>query len=169
MTRQVARWSSGAVCLFTLLTAATALADDKIVVTSTPPAAESSLPNSTLLRSGLFTLGAAYVPALVVAITSERPEDDHLYAPVVGPWVDLATRGGCDGDDCGGETLNKVLLVTDGVFQGLGALQIMGSLLLPEQHVVTVHGKDGSPTLALTVMPAHFGRGANGLQAVGEF
>ena len=167
MTRQVARWSFGAVGLFTLLTATTALADDKIVVTSTPPAAESSLPNSTLLRSGLFTLGAAYVPALVVAITSERPEDDHLYAPVVGPWIDLATRE-CSGD-CSSETVNKVLLITDGVFQGLGALQIMGSLVFPEQHVVTVHGSDGSQTLALSLMPAHFGRGANGLQAVGEF
>ena len=168
MTRRVARWSFGAVGLFTLLTAPTAFADDKVVVTTTPPAAESTLPNSTLLRSGLFTLGAAYVPALVVAITSERPEDDHLYAPIVGPWIDLAARGDCSGD-CSGETVNKVLLVTDGVFQGLGALQIVGSLLFPEQHVVTVHGRDGSPTLALSVMPAHFGPGANGLQAVGEF
>ena len=167
MTRRLACRRSAAAGLFTLLTATTALAEDQIVVTATPPATESTLPNPTLLRSGLFTLGAAYVPALVVAVTSERSEDNHLYAPIVGPWLDLAARD-CSGD-CSNETVNKVLLVTDGVFQGLGALQIVGALLFPEQHMVTVHGKDGSPALALSVMPAHFGRGANGLRAVGEF
>jgi hypothetical protein len=107
------------------------------------------------------------VPALVVAITSERTEDNHLYAPIVGPWIDLATRGDCSGD-CSHETVNKVLLVTDGVFQGLGALQIAGSLLFPERQI-TLRSSDGTPALALSVLPAHFARGANGIQAVGEF
>jgi hypothetical protein len=167
MTRRSGLWSFAAVGLCTLLTATTALADN-VIVTTTPAAPESTLPNRYLLRSGLFTLGASYVPALVVAVTSGRSEDNHLYAPIVGPWLDLAARGGCEGD-CDGETVNKVLLVTDGVFQGLGALQIVGALLLPEKPMVTVTSSDGSPALALSVMPAHFGRGGNGVQAVGEF
>lgn len=52
-----------------------AQAQETVVVESSPPAAvESSgvLPNRSLLRSGLFTLGASYVPALVVAIEIAR-------------------------------------------------------------------------------------------------
>jgi hypothetical protein len=121
-----------------------------------------------LLRSGVFTLGAAYIPSLVVAIESEREADNHLYAPVVGPWLDLAARDHCSGD-CSGETVNKVLLVTDGVFQGLGALQIIGSFVMPETRTVALHNADGSTALALSVMPASFGHGANGVLAVGKF
>src|SRR5690242_21840995 len=86
----------------------TARAQETVVVESSAPAAvESSgvLPNRSMLRSGVFTLGASYVPALVVAIESDHPADDHLYAPVVGPWLDLANRGDCDGE-CDGETVN---------------------------------------------------------------
>lgn len=116
----------------------------------------------------MFTLGAAYVPALIVAIESERSEDKHLYAPVVGPWFDLSARDECTGD-CSRETLDKVLLVTDGVFQGLGALQIIGSFMLPETQAVALHNPDGSPALAFSVSPTNFGRGANGLVAMGHF
>jgi hypothetical protein len=149
----------------------TAQAEETVVVESSPPAAvESSgvLPNRALLRSGVFTLGASYVPALVVAIESEHPADDHLYAPVVGPWLDLANRGDCDGD-CDGETVNKVLLVTDGVFQGIGALQILGSFIFPESRATaTIVGSDGTPAVSFRVMPTKISRGS-GLVAFGEF
>jgi hypothetical protein len=126
------------------------------------------LPNRALLRSGVFTLGASYVPALVVAIESDHPADNHLYAPIVGPWLDLANRGDCEGD-CDGETVNKVLLVTDGVFQGIGALQILGSFIFPETTAaVTVAGSDGEPALSFRVMPTKIARGS-GLVAYGEF
>lgn len=156
----------------TLLGAAgTARAQETVVVESSPPAAvESSgaLPNRPLLRSGAFTLGASYLPALVVAIESDHPADDHLYAPVVGPWLDLANRGDCEGD-CDGETVNKVLLVTDGVFQGIGALQILGAFIFPETRAaVTIAGSDGTPAVSFRVMPTQVARGS-GLVAFGEF
>lgn len=138
------------------------------ITTTTPVEASGTLPNRFLLRSGMFTLGAAYVPALVVAVESERSEDKHLYAPVVGPWFDLAARGQCSGD-CSGETLDKALLVTDGVFQGLGALQIIGAFVLPESRALALHDSNGSPALAFSVAPVHFGRGSNGVMAVGHF
>lgn len=153
-----------------------ASAADRVVVTTAPtvvatPATEASttLPNPYLLRSGLFTLSAAYVPALVVAIESSRSADNRLYAPVVGPWLDLADRGKC-GNECGsGETVNKVLLVTDGVFQGLGVLQIVSSFLIPTQHTtIALHNTDGSTAVAFQLTPASFGS-ANGMMAVGEF
>jgi hypothetical protein len=156
----------------TLAGPTSAQAQETVVVESSPPAAavESSevLPNRSLLRSGVFTLGASYVPALVVAIESDHPADDHLYAPVVGPWLDLSNRGDCDGD-CDGETVNKVLLVTDGVFQGIGALQILGSFIFPESRAAaTIVGSDGKPAVSFRVMPTKIARGS-GLVAFGEF
>jgi hypothetical protein len=151
--------------------ASSAQAQETVVVESSPPAAvESSgvLPNRSLLRSGVFTLGASYLPALVVAIESDHPADDHLYAPVAGPWLDLANRGDCEGD-CDGETVNKVLLVTDGIFQGIGALQILGSFIFPESRATaTIVGSDGTPALSFRVMPTKIARGS-GLVAFGEF
>lgn len=164
--------SSLCAALVTLAAAQPALADDTVVVTSPSTSeAETIGPNPYLLNAGLFTLGLSYVPALVVAIESDRPEDNHLYAPVVGPWMNLADREDCDGDtsDCSGETVNKVLLVTDGVFQGLGALQIIGSFIFPETRAVTVANTDGTPAVRFNVTAASFGRGSNGILAVGEF
>jgi hypothetical protein len=63
--------------------------------------------------------------------------------------------------------VNKVLLVTDGIFQGLGALQIVGAFVMPETRTVALRHADGSPALAL--MPANLGHGANGVLAVGHF
>ncbi|MEY4548435.1 MAG: hypothetical protein RL685_4630 [Pseudomonadota bacterium] len=58
---------------------------------------------------------------------------------------------------------------TDGVFQGLGALQVLGSFVLPETQALALRNSDGSPALAVSVAPAHLGRGANGVMAVGRF
>jgi hypothetical protein len=171
MTPRLAGTMSIGAALLTLFGAASAFAADTVVVTSpttttAPLEPAGTLPNRFMLRSGVFTLSAAYVPSLVVAIESDREADNHLYAPIVGPWFDLAARGDCRGD-CSGETVNKVLLVTDGVFQGLGALQIVGSFIMPETRTLAVRNADGS--LAFSVTPAYFGHGANGLLAVGNF
>lgn len=133
-------------------------------------------PNPTLLRSGAWTLGASYVPALVVAIKSERRGDDYLYYPVAGPWLDLAHRGECS--TCRHETLNQALLVADGVFQGIGALQIVGSFLLPERppmpgaekaHHAHAKSADNKPSsIKLRVRPIRLSSGY-GLQATARF
>jgi len=103
-----------------------------------------------------------------VAIESDRSADKHLYAPIVGPWLDLAHRDDdCEGS-CDKETVNKVLLVTDGVFQGLGALQILGSFIFPETPAVTIAHSDGTPAVSFTVVPSRLADG-NGLVAVGNF
>jgi hypothetical protein len=102
-------------------------------------------PDRTLLRSGMWTLGLSYVPALVVAIESPLPADRYLYAPVAGPWLDLAHR---ECSTCRHETLNKVLLVTDGIIQGIGSLEIVGSLLFIER--TTVSSTTEAPRVAAT-------------------
>jgi hypothetical protein len=132
---------------------------------------ETSGPNRRLLTSGAWTLGVSYVPALVVAIKSERRGDDYLYYPVVGPWLDLGHRGDCA--TCERETLNQVLLVTDGVFQGVGALQIVGAFLLPERRsVYTTSRRSEKPAqaagLRLRVRPVRVS-GGYGLEATARF
>lgn len=174
MTPFLRRSSLGAVLLSAAAATPALAAHNNVLIpspgiqTTAPVERSGTLPNRFLLRSGMFTLGAAYVPALVVATESERSEDKHLYAPIVGPWFDLAARNDCAGE-CSGGTLTKALLVTDGVFQGLGALQIIGSFVLPEAPAVALRNAHGSPALAFSLTPANFGRGANGVLALGHF
>jgi hypothetical protein len=106
-------------------------------------------PNRKLLGSGIWTLGLSYVPAVIVAVESDLPADDNLFIPVAGPWLDYGTR---DCPDCNHETLNKVLLVTDGVFQGIGALQIVGSFLFLETR--TTQASSARPTSKRTAESA---------------
>lgn len=124
-------------------------------------------PDRGLLRAGAWTLGLSYVPAAIVGISSPLPADRYLLAPVAGPWVDYAKR---DCSDCKNETLNKVLLATDGVFQGLGALQIIGSFLFVEHSVVTRPASVGTPNNALNlrVVPKRIA-GGYALTASGNF
>jgi hypothetical protein len=123
-------------------------------------------PKPSLLRTGALTLGLAYVPAAVVGVTSPLPEDRLLLAPVAGPWLDLGERK-CD--DCSNEKLNQVLLVTDGVVQGIGALEIVGAFLLwetREQRAQRVQSQKRA--FRLRFMPERIA-GGYGLRATGEF
>ncbi len=99
---------------------------------------EESMPNGALIGSGLTMLGASYIPSMIVAASSDHPGDMALYVPVAGPWMNLAERdSGCPGGRCDNDAANKVLLVADGVFQGLGTLQILGGFLFPTTRTVT--------------------------------
>jgi hypothetical protein len=127
----------------------------------------SAGPNSALLSSGLFAFGVPYVASVVVASTSSESADKNLYIPVVGPWTDLANRSGCGGfgqRSCDTETANKVLLVADGIFQGIGALEIVGAFLMPETRTVYVAGEP-----RVLVGPSRVGYSGYGLAAAGTF
>jgi hypothetical protein len=134
-------------------------------------------PNRQLLRAGAWTLGVSYVPALVVAIKSERRGDDYLYYPVVGPWMNLANRGDCATCSRERENLNEGLLIADGVFQGLGALQIVGAFLMPERQTIETERPSRAKTLTivreraglrLRLRPVRLSNGY-GLQATAKF
>jgi len=74
---------------------------------------------------------------------------------------------------CDRENTYKVLLVADGVLQGLGALEILGGLLFPETKTVMVAEEGASrgpprpfsPTVHLS--PARVGYSGYGIAAVG--
>ena len=81
-------------------------------------------PNRALLGGGLIAFGGSYIPSVIVAAANNNPYDNHLYIPVVGPWLDLGNRPACGGvfqTGCGTETGFRTLLVVDGIFQGAGA------------------------------------------------
>lgn len=128
-------------------------------------------PNRDWMRAGAWTLGLSYVPALVVAIQSDEPADKNLYIPVAGPWMDFAER---DCPTCEHETANKVLLVTDGIFQGIGALQLLASFFFVETRTSRAVSLSSSPRPvakrpALQIAPARLAHGGYGLAARGTF
>jgi len=134
---------------------------------------EASGPNRAMLHSGIWTLGLSYVPAVVVAAESGRHGDKNLYIPVAGPWMDLSARGSCPPNTtCSNETTNKVLLAVDGVFQGIGALDIVGAFLFPETRTITAASRDKTQLhvggLSLRFTPARLQSGY-GVSALGSF
>jgi hypothetical protein len=134
-------------------------------------------PDRRLISSGLITFGLSYIPAVVVAGTSDTSADHHLYVPVIGPWLDLGDRPGCGSGHigCDTETTYKVLLVLDGIFQDLGILTAASGLLMPEHHVAVVSEADkkqaaidaNKPTVH--VSPSEVANGAYGVAAFGSF
>jgi hypothetical protein len=141
------------------------------------PAAEHRVytgPNRALLTSGLMAFGGTYIPSVIVAAESGRSADHHLYVPVAGPWLDLGTRPGCGSGStgCDGETTNKVLLIGDGIIQGVGVVAVVMSFLVPERdEVVTATAKNTAKNddTSVHVTPAQVGRGGYGLAAFGNF
>ncbi len=160
-TAFVAIWGAAAATLV----AWPARADAPSTTVQADVTTEGSAPNSTMLGAGIGVLGLSYGAAVVVGATSARTDDRTLFVPIVGPWFDLANRPACGiGVTCNDENTAKVLLVTDGVFQAIGTLSIVGSFLSPERKEVhTVR----SATVRL--VPAPVGAGGSGLLAVGTF
>lgn len=127
-------------------------------------AERSSLPNTPLLVTGVVLLGASYGASALGAARSESETDDKLYYPVVGPWMALNDRD-CSADPCSRKTLDTTLLVGSGVVQGLGALSVLMSLVIPR---TTTHSWYLIGTDDLNVTPLG-GYGELGAVAVGRF
>jgi hypothetical protein len=62
------------------------------------------------------------------------------------------------------------LLAVDGVFQGIGALNVIGSFLFVESHTVTVGSKNRTQKkgFSLRITPTRV-EGAYGVAAIGTF
>jgi len=133
-------------------------------------------PNTSLLWSGAVMLAISYGTAAVVGGASTLSTDRDLLIPVVGPWVDLAERPHCGSSpgerSCDGETAAKVMIGIDGVFQGLGALQMVGAFIWPGHRTVTTTTTTTAKALKpelLRVGPTKVGAYGYGLGAIGTF
>jgi hypothetical protein len=159
-----------AFCGFGLALPNEARADETVIVTSSPAPARSDYergPDRTLLYSGVMTLGLTYGVSAVVAFVSDRFSDRNLYIPVAGPWMDLADRGSCHG--CAGETTDKFMLVVDGILQGLGALEVVGGLLMgPERSATNTAAAVKPAAFTLRAAPM-LGRNSFGVRALASF
>jgi hypothetical protein len=152
--------AAGATALALLSVGATASAQQAVVVDDD---SGPSGPNPFLFNSGLIMTGLSYTPALIVAVNSDRSEDKFLYAPFVGPWLDLAAR---DDDD----KLNNTLLVVDGVFQTIGALQLIASFMWVDSDDGAAVAADAPTGIDVaSVSPARLSEDGYGLMAVGRF
>ena len=155
------RCGAGVLALGLIGTAGTASAQQTVVVPAEHEHTVSRGPSAYLFSSGLITTGLSYTPALIVAINSDRSEDKYLYAPFVGPWMDLAARDG-------GSKVDKTLLVVDGVFQTIGAIQIIASFIFTGSTETAKSSEGDSLASRTVVAPARVGD-AYGLVAVGNF
>ena len=141
--------------------AETGLAAEPVIDTEST---KKLLPNRPLLITGAVLLGGSYGASAIVAATSNRPADDKLYYPIVGPWMDLNRRG-CDVNVCSNKALDRVLLVGDGIVQGVGALGVLLSLVIPEKatHRWFLIGNE-----RFTILP-QFGQSLLGVGATSNF
>ncbi len=140
-----------------------------------PPSLEGSRSETkdTLLGTGLFLLAVSYLPAVSVAASSTVAADQHLYAPLAGPWIDLAQRPVCNPPaNCEAEQTNRALLETSGILQGVGAfLTIVGLLTSDDDDTQWQTPKHVNAAKAepVHVTPAQFGSAGYGVAAFGKF
>ncbi|MFO0668020.1 MAG: hypothetical protein U0235_00145 [Polyangiaceae bacterium] len=136
-------------------------------VSTHPPVQTSGLdpardgPNLSLLFGGGALLVAAYAPAALAGGLGDRSEDRYLYAPVVGPWIDLARRD-CESRPCTNEARNQTFLVASGVVQSLGALGIAAAPFVPE-------ARERPAKSTLSIVFAGLPRDGCAVAAVGRF
>jgi hypothetical protein len=127
-------------------------------------------PNTVMLGTGALAFLGAYVPSLVVAASSDHDDDEWLYVPLAGPWIDLASRGCGDGPQtptCGTNGFERAALIGSGVVQALGVIGIVASFAMPQKRMVT-HATtlNFAPTTIAGTTP---GSRAQGIMAYGTF
>jgi hypothetical protein len=136
-----------------------------------------------LVVSGPIIFGIPYLLSISVAASSKYAPDRWLYAPVIGPFVNLTTRsddcnpnsstsGATGFVECTGESSARFFLMMDGVMQTAGATLLILGLALQQQLLVRddapFTGKNGSH-FAWTVSPYATGKQGYGVGVVGIF
>jgi hypothetical protein len=153
MSRSLSSWSCalGACAIAGWpLGAKAQMQSNPVVVVSpiSPPlgAERRGSPNRILLGAGIATFVIGYGASASVPIDSDHKGDKNLYAPMVGPWMNLANRG-CVGpttptasgpleltsrQHCGTSSIEGAALVAGGILQGLGAIAVMSSFFVQD-------------------------------------
>ena len=131
-------------------------------------------PNGRLLVGGTVVFLGSYAPAVIVAAAANTSFDNHLYIPLVGPWLDIANRPQCGNGllepSCSSQGGRKALLAVDGVLQAAGAVSIVLGLVLTGRHTEIVTAKaDHARKPHVNVLPSQVGRDGYGVAAIGEF
>jgi hypothetical protein len=129
---------------------------------------EATGPSMAMIGSGVSIFALSYLPAVFVGATSGLGADRSLIVPLAGPWIDLTQRHDCGPvSSCNSENTAKVLIITDGVLQGLGALTVVSGFFTTVYETRTVRTARLQPTLQIG--PGKVGSSGYGLWAVGTF
>lgn len=114
-------------------------------------------PNKTLLGGSIGLLALSYVPAAIVGIASPKGTDAWMALPVVGPWIALG-----EGSSARPWT-GDVAIAADGVIQGIAAVGIVTSFVVPDAELpLGMNSK-------LRVTPTTMGKDGYGVGAGGVF
>ena len=113
---------------------------------------EKGGPSTGMLATGGIMFGVSYGVALIGGAASSTDEDRELYVPFAGPWMALDNHDGAG---------SKVFLATDGVFQGLGGLLVIGAFLNPQERTVT-RTRAAQVQVSPAVSPEFMGLAATG-------
>ena len=135
-----------------------------------------------LVVSGPIIFGVPYLLSMSVAASSKYTPDRWLYAPVVGPFVNLATRSDdCNPNTtsgsgttvvCSGESGTRFFLMLDGLMQTAGATLLILGVALPQTLLV----RDDAPytganksNFAMSISPYSIGKSGAGIGVTGIF
>jgi hypothetical protein len=139
-------------------------------------------PRKGLVISGSIVFGIPYFLSLSVAASSKYTPDRWLYAPLVGPFIDLGQRkencvtygNGSFGTTttCSDDSSERFFLMADGLMQVAGATMLILGLALPQHLLVRddapfVGGKPAQ--FAWTIAPQKMGRSGYGLGLAATF
>jgi hypothetical protein len=118
--------------------------------------------NAPVFATGALVFAGSYGAAAIASGMSDHPGADRLWVPVAGPWLALNDWGNCPitQSRCDTTTTDKVLLITDGVFQAAGLITMVDGLLSPSHHRVVTRTADKK----LHVEPT-----GNGFAVFGQF
>jgi hypothetical protein len=153
-------------------TTTTAASDDPVALAPAPatasaaPKAEGTTlyqkrtPNRFFLYVGGAALAGTYATTAVIAANNGSIGDHDLYLPVVGPWINLASR-----DSSTTSTGDTILIVGSGVLQGVGAGMVIASLFIPEKYATATIA---AGPVKMNVSPTA-GAGSGGVGAFGTF
>jgi hypothetical protein len=112
-------------------------------------------PNKAVLITGTSLLVSTYATTAALSAANGPVADKDLYIPVVGPWINLASRD----TDRPDNTRDSLLIAGSGVLQGIGAALMVTSFFVPEK-VPTARISAGN--VKMQVAPALGGVGAIG-------
>jgi hypothetical protein len=126
--------------------------------------------STEFLVLGLIVFGLGYAPAAYVGAASSLGADRALLVPVLGPWIDLASRPKCvpppgseilPVDPCSVETASKIGVITAGVVEALGTVFLL--IGLPTHSVFEHDSIAGGPSWKIVPTPMVGGGGAAAL------
>jgi hypothetical protein len=114
--------------------------------------------SAVALVSGAVVLGMSYLPSAYVAAGSSLSADQVLWVPLLGPWIDLATRPSCNeptyppgvqipADPCSPESAYRAALVTAGALQAAGVILMLVGMPYSVQIVGGPDLKTNSPNV----------------------